>query len=338
MKLLRQNPRASSSALAAILGVALLLAADARADGVAAKPAAPGGPETPGAVVGKAPTATPDAPPTNEASAAPVFDAAELGEPDKATMALVKTVEERCYAEPRSREGMTPSEERRCNLAVSRLSSKGTRAVPAILAALNASDDAHYYARTRLYHALGKSDDPRVEDVLLRGYARIATRKLDAFTSDTSMIEDALVTMNAADPAGAAAIGKKEITDQWASAEDRVLTWRVFQRDHASTSKADLRKEGLKKARADVKSKDLRVAYLAMTTLAELAPSEGLAAANALLEREDLTPDDKSPFYIITSRAYDNGAVERDEPEPPPKPAPKMKTKTSKKGKARSRK
>ncbi len=298
----------------ATFAVALSLVSVASADA----PMKPNpGKENPKPIQGEAPV---DPPKSAEAAkvAAPsgnVFDATEIGVPDKATLALITSVEEKCSAEPRSREGMSPAQEKRCNAVVARLVQRGSAAVPAIFAKLNAENDySHYYARTRLYYALGKMDNPKVEDVLLRGYARVATKKLDGYSNDVSMIENALVAMNGVDPVGAEAIGKADVTDPWVAAEDSVLTWRVYQRDHAGQAKSALKAAALKRARTDKSSPDLKKAYLAISTLAELAPSEGLKAASKLIENEAVSSNDKNPFYALESRAYENGAIETPEP------------------------
>ena len=286
---------------------------------VADPPASPNpGAESPKPITGKAPADPPKSGEGAKVAAEPgnVFDASELGTPDKATEALIKTVEEKCSAEPRSREGMSPREEKRCNATVARLVQQGSRAVPAIFAKLNAENDfSHYYARTRLYYALGKMDDPKVEDILIRGFARVATKKLDGYSNDLPMIQNALVAMNGVDPVGAEAIGKPDITDQWASAEDQVFTWRLWQRDHAGKTKTALKSEALKRARADKSSKNLKTAYLALSTLAELAPPQALKAVNKLLEGDELTSEEKNPFYNVMGRAYENGATDAPDPE-----------------------
>lgn len=296
------------SALA--LSTALASVGSARADSPASSKA--GSVEEQKPVKGTAPVDPPKTPVTEKEKPKPgnVFDASAFGEPDKATEALLKTVDEKCYASPMSREGMSPAEERRCNLAVAKVVQHGMAAVPGILAKLNDTGEGsleHYYARSRLYYVLAKTDDPRVEDVLIRGYARIATQKLDDYVGEASSIDAALVAMNGSNPVEAEHLGREAVEDNWQDAQNSVISWRIWQKNHAKKAKAELRNEALKQARIDKSSPDVKKQYIAASTLAEQAPTEALKMITKVEEREDLTDAQKQPFYNLESRAFENG-------------------------------
>ena len=270
-----------------------------------------GGSEEPKPIVGKAPAEAgePSKTPKEPEVVTKVFDTDELGAPDKATVGLINTVEKKCFASPMSREGMSEDQTKRCNAAVAKLVEHGKAAIPGILAALDERGDEafeHYYTRNRLYYVLAKSDDPRVEDVLLRGYARIATTHDKDFVNETGSIDAALATMNGTRPA--TLVGSNAIADDdWKAAERAVIGWRLWQKAHQNQPKARVRKQALADARRDLDSSDPKKRNAALVTLGEQAPTEAIKRVSKLLEREDLKPEESELFYQVQDRAYENG-------------------------------
>ena len=275
-----------------------------------------GGSEEPKPIVGRAPSdeGKPSGAPKEPAQATKIFDTDELGTPDKASVVLIKSIEKKCFDSPLSREGMSEDQTKRCNAAVARLVGHGKAAIPGIIAALNErGDDAyqHDYARNRLYYALAKTDDPRVEDILLRGYARIATTQDTDYLSEVESIDAALSTMNGTSPIDATR-PSDTADDPWKAGERSVFVWRLWQKAHASTPKAKVRSEALAEARRDVSSPDLKKQWVALSTLSEQAPSEAIDVLTKLMDRADLKDEDKQPSYRLPGRAYENGGRSSD--------------------------
>jgi hypothetical protein len=232
------------------------------------------------------------------------FDGSKLGSRDAASDKEVARVNERCVSDPFSREGPSPQENARCNLAVARLVARGKKAAPSILAALNEkSDDASYYASNRLLFALGKIDDKKVRKALVDGFVAIAKDEMEDQTDIVYQIPETLEAMMGAAPDTAAPWKDASVTDAWQEHRQTAARWRSFVEANEGQSRKQIAQEHLSQARKEKGDKDPEKAYRAIAFLISRSPNEALKAAKAYQKRDDLEDNVASEFESLKVQA-----------------------------------
>ena len=232
------------------------------------------------------------------------FDASKLGARDAASDKEVERVNERCVSDPFSREGPSPQETAKCNLAVARLVARGKKAAPSILAALNAkNEDASYYGKGRLLFALGKIDDKKVRKALVDGFAAIAKEEMEDQTDIVYQIPETLEAMMGAAPETPAPWKDASVTDAWQEHRQTAARWKSFVEANEAQSRKQISQDRFAQARKEKADKDPEKAYRAIAFLLSRSPNEALKAAKAYQKRDDLEDDVASEFESLQSQA-----------------------------------
>jgi hypothetical protein len=255
------------------------------------------------------PAPTPPSPPTDpstdatvEVASVRVFDGRALGRVDPAVQKLIAGIEEGCRDRFMSREGPSLADQRRCDAAVARLTARGRGAAPAMFEWLNDSDTKFGYARTRVFFALSKIDDPKVRETLLAGAERIVREKREEFGADLWTLDGTLRGMFGAGPAVDAPWVEAAVADDWQSHALEVERWRAFAVASGPKRRSTLRAEALRSARATKSDDDPIRAYQAIAALLELAPREARPAAAAYAKRVTDAPV-RDAFESLESEA-----------------------------------
>ncbi len=272
---------------------ALTLGATARAD----KPAPP--------LKGAAPPAEAAPSRAKTVDAGKPFDASGLGKRDAASDKAVAAVEAQCLSDPMSREGPTPAESARCQVAVARLLARGKHAAPSIFARLNrgADADAGYYATSRLLFALSKIEHDDVRLATVRGYESIAKEELEDHEGLLWQMDDTLRGMYGAGPAIALPWAPSVVRDEWEAMRAAAADWVVFAGEHAGKARKRTAADALARARRERADDDPAKAYRGISFLLDKSPGEALKAAQAYLKRSDLEPAVASAFEGLESDA-----------------------------------
>jgi hypothetical protein len=233
------------------------------------------------------------------------FDLSGLPPLDRETEKAIGALDEACVASPMSREGMSPKEEARCNLAMARVVARGKVGASAILAALNDHDAVHtYYARAQLYSALGKVDDPKVRGVVIAGLEKIGKEHLEEFVSDTYEMQAALFAMFGAGPEAIAPWDAAvPVSDGWEEAKLAAAEWRKVEATWAGKKRNEVLITRLTSAKKEKASDDPKVAYRAIAYLVKQAPREAKTAATLYSKRKDLKEDIAAAFEDLSSEA-----------------------------------
>ena len=230
-----------------------------------------------------------------------VYGDAAVGDPADAA-AEAAAVEKRCAFNVMSRRGPDPSEVEACEGAVARLERRGPEAAAAIFAVLD-HDRAGWHAKQRLYHALARTHDARAIEPLIRGMARIATRKLGERDWEIGMIDAALRELTRASAGERAPWEQAPVRAPHDDAVDQVIDWRLWHERHLGRSHEELAAERLADARAHAADPDAARAYQAVEYLLRYAPAEGAPAARALLDRADLPTAGRPPLEQAAEQA-----------------------------------
>lgn len=228
------------------------------------------------------------------------YDPKAFGEIDATTAKLVRRVEETCHESPFSRDGMSPAEEAKCNAEVARLLGRGALAVPAILARLNDREGLEsYYARTRLYHVLGRQHDQRVRSALVDALTWVSDTETEDYAIDTTMIEESLVQAFGSAPPPPLPWGDEPVVEAWAEARASAARWTAFAAGHRGKTRGHIVAETMTRARKELASTDVAVAYRAIARLMPLAPREAGRAASAYAARNGLADDERTAFQDL---------------------------------------
>lgn len=232
------------------------------------------------------------------------FSLSGLGPVDPTTQKAIQKLDQACTASPMSREGMSAQEEARCNAAMAAVSARGGAGAAAILAALNdGKSERPYYARTQLFLALGKVQDPAVRSAVVGGLEKIAKDKLEDHNQDLWQIEDTLRTMFAGGPDPELPWDPAPTVDEWEGAVRSSVAWRKIENASAGKTRFELFAARLVDARKRRVDADPKAAFRAIAYLVRHAPREGKSAAHAYAGRKDLTPEIKSAFEDLESEA-----------------------------------
>lgn len=262
-------------------------------------------------------------------TAATIFRADGFGASDAESDRVLKKLVEACAESPFSREGMDQESAARCNVQVARATQRGKKAIPSILRLLEVDTDGAqgsgemvgYYARTRLFHVLAKTDSVELEDVLLAGMSKIAKDKNDDRANDVSFAHEALVKMNGIDPTGLVVARAGAVENVHVATARRVAAWRAFLAEHAKEKKLKVRASALVTASTDAKSKDTEKRYMALSALAAQSPRRAKKLIDAAAE--EAPEADQAAFYELMSIAWSF------DPEVPVMPRPPASKKTS---------
>ncbi len=232
------------------------------------------------------------------------FDYSELGKRDAAIEKEIAKVHERCLSDPMSREGPTPEETAKCNVAVSKLLVRGSKAAPSILAALNRVDDASsYYAVNRLLFVVGKMDDKKVRKAVVDGLETVTKEEKEDLYMIAYQLPGTLESMLGAAPPVSVPWDDTSVTDHWEEQRNQAEAWGAFIEANAKKTRAQIVGEHLGKARKDKASSDAAAAWRAINFLVQRSPTEALAAANAYLKRDGLESDVSSGFEMLKNQA-----------------------------------
>jgi hypothetical protein len=251
------------------------------------------------------PTPTPPAEATRPAARRDtLFDPKGFGPVDPTTAKIVRNVEETCHESPFSRDGMSPAEEAKCNVQVARLIGRGALAVPAILARLNDRDGLEsYYARTRLYHVLGRQHDQRVRVALVDALVWIGDTETEHHGIDGPMIEESLTQAFGSAPPPTPPWVDEPVVEAWAEARRDAARWSEFAKSQTGKSRGHIVAESMARARKELASADAAVAFRAISSLMLHAPREAGRAAEAYASREGLEGEQQSAFENLASEA-----------------------------------
>lgn len=258
-----------------------------------------------------------------------VFGDVKVGPADSAALAESAAVEKACSFNVMSRRGPDPEEMAACEAATARLMKRGVAAAPAIFASLD-KDKVSYHAKQRLYDLLARTHDTKLVEPLIRGMARIASRNLDAREWETGMIHRALGELSRAPVNESAPWAQATRRSSQADAIAQTIDWRLWHEAHRGVSHDKLAADRLADARAHAADKDTARAFGAVRYLLEHEPKEGLAAAQALLEREGLPDKGRITLDYLKGRATDEmaaaarAAKKGVEPAAAPTPAPRQ--------------
>lgn len=274
-------------------------------------------------IKGKAPPAERAPEQAKKAEVQKPFDYSELGAREAAAEKAVAKVKERCVADPMSREGPTPEEQARCNLAVAQLTGLGKKGAPSILVALNAADEiASYYAVNRLLFSLGKIDDKQVRGVVVDGFATIAKEEADAQAILVYQLPETLEAMMGSCPPVDLPWENGAVTDAWEENRKTAARWSAFATENADKTRKQLAAEHMTRARKEKASEDPAKAYRAIEHLVDRAPFEALKAAKAYASRKDLDEDIADAFESLESQAEWRIEELRAKAPPPKLPPP----------------
>jgi hypothetical protein len=210
-----------------------------------------------------------------------VYDDTGLDKPS-AIAREVASMEKACaFYDSMSRMGPDPKAVAVCDQAVSKVERRGPAAAGLLLASVDKGNS--WYVKQRAYQLIGKSGDTRLIESLVRGLARIATRKLER-EDEIGMIDAALAELTHASPdARAPWDAEAPVSAEPEAAVARVFEWRIWHEQHRNVSHAELAARALEQARAGVASSDPRKAYEGVTHLLRYVPEEGLLAAPRVL-------------------------------------------------------
>ncbi len=232
------------------------------------------------------------------------FDASKLGKPDATSDKEVARVNESCVSDPFSREGPSPKETARCNLAVARLVARGKKAVPSILVALNVqNEEASYYGKSRLLFALGKIDDKKVRKAVVDGFVAIAKAEMEDQTDIVYQIPETLEAMMGAAPELIAPWKESSVTDAWQEHRQTAARWKAFIEANQDKSRKQIAQNRITQARKEKADADPEKAYRAISFLLSRSPAEALKAAKAYQKRDDLDEDVASEFESLQTQA-----------------------------------
>ena len=280
-------------------------------------------------IKGKAPPADPPPARAKTTEAQRPFDYSGLGARDAAADKAVAKVKERCVADPMSREGPTPEEQARCNLAVAQLTGLGKKGAPSILAALDeARGYEGYYAVNRLFFALGKIDDKKVRGVVVEGFSTFAKEEDDEASLIGENVQLALEAMMGATPPVALPWEPAVVTDHWEATRHAAAAWKGFAAENADKTRKQIAAEHVTRARKEKASDDPAKAYRAIEHLVARAPFEALKAAKAYASREGLDDDVASAFELLQSQAEWRIEDLRAKAPPPKKSPPPSKSRS----------
>lgn len=213
------------------------------------------------------------------------FEAPKSGKAIALEMAAVNA---RCTYSELSREGPRPSDMAACEAAVSKVIQRGSEAIGPILAALD-NQRTQWGTRRRLYDVLARTKDTRLAEPLIRGMARITTRKIETRAWEVWAIHDVLSELTHA-PVHERLPGYK--TRHVASkrrALDLVVDWRLWLEGREGKSHDELVLERTNDELAHAEDPDAQRAYRAVSYLLRARRAEGIAAGKKLLEREDFS-------------------------------------------------
>ncbi len=233
------------------------------------------------------------------------FDVSELPAIDRETEKAIAAVDEACVASPMSREGPTPQETARCNLAISRVVARGKAGASAILTALNDVVGAHpYYARAQLYVALGKIDDPKARSVLIGGLEKIGRSQLVDHVVESWVIQETLFAMFGAGPEATAPWEPTpSVSDGWEEAKLAAAEWRKVETAWAGKKRNEVLITRLTSAKKEKTSDDPTVAYRAVAYLVKQAPREAKLAGAQYAKRKGLAEEVAAAFEDLSSEA-----------------------------------
>jgi hypothetical protein len=232
------------------------------------------------------------------------FDPKGFGKPSPQATKLVLRVEQQCYASPLSREGMTPHDEARCNVAIARLSSMGVAAVPAIVDRLNQRDAIeHYYGRSRLYYVLGRLADQRVRQVMVDGLVWMTVHHESDFVQDLGSMEVALKEAYGGVPMRRAHWAQDVAVDARSEQEQRTAQWVAHAARYRGKTRGYVIADMMGRARRELASADAATAYEAVASLMQFAPREAGRAATAYAAREGLDGEQRSAFEALVSES-----------------------------------
>jgi hypothetical protein len=242
--------------------------------------------------------------PSAQPSAAKIamFDVTGFGPVDAASRRLVEQMQASCLASMMSREGPSPAEQRQCRGAMAKLAARGKKAVPAIFEALNRDDGHALFLRDRLYRTLATLDDPKIRDVLLAGFERMANERIESRGADLWSLDSTLHAMSGDGPDADVPWESTPIVEGWERWADRTAKWREFREKIGPRSRREVRRTAHARARAERASEDPRVAFRAIAKLVELAPAEARSAALAY-EKRALAPEVREAFRALSADA-----------------------------------
>lgn len=217
-------------------------------------------------------------------------DASGLPASTKAAAAEVQNVTKRCDYHEYSRMGPSPEEIAACEAAVARMVKHGPAMIAPAFAALD-NRNTPTGARARLYNALARTRDMGLAEPLIKGMARIASRKLTQRSWEFQLIERAVESISRADLSVEAPWEPGVSMSSEREALHRAFSWRMWLEKNRGRSHDELAAEALAKARAEVEDADPVKAYKAVHHLLNYAEEEGIAAADKLQKRTDLPED-----------------------------------------------
>jgi hypothetical protein len=208
----------------------------------------------------------------------------EVDGPSKSGSAEVAQVQQRCNFRMMSRMGPDPKEVAACDAAVKQLARRGDAAVPAILTALDA-ESTSYTSRDRLYAALAESKDPAVAAKMIDAMAKVATGRVEDRTYEAQQMEEVARSILHTNPGERAPWVEEAKRDPYERLTERVVGWRVLQRETAGKTADELAGARLSDARSHKSDRDIERAYLSVRYLMTREPAEARTAAEELLAR-----------------------------------------------------
>lgn len=238
----------------------------------------------------------------------------------KALAHEIASVQARCDFHELSREGPRMRDVAACEAVVSKVIRRGSSAIGPVLAALD-DPRTRWSARRRLYDVLARTKDMRLIEPLIRGMARIATRKIETRAWEVRAINDALRGLTHAPIQEILPGYKDHRATSSRGAIDLVVDWRLWLGEHEGKSHEELVNERLTEELAHVEDPSLERAYRAVSYLLREGREEGVIAGRKLLERPEVTRFMRGPLESEIRRVE---AAHRDElakaksPEPAP--------------------
>lgn len=221
------------------------------------------------------------------AGVAPPSDTKAAREAERA----VSRVAELCHAPAGERMGASPTEAAACNAAVASLVKQGKGATAAILAQLD-DQRTPWYARAQIRDALARTGDDAVVAALVKAAERVAAREEGRIPSEVSSndVQEVLEQITFANPAEQPPwVDGKDVKPVDETAKGVAGAWRSWLQKNPVPA-GGYRKAGEAAAKAEAKSNDVGVAFLAARRLSKhkQTRSAGIAALRQLAGRGDL--------------------------------------------------
>lgn len=249
-----------------------------------------------------------------------VFEDVSFEQPRSSKMIELelKAVQVKCQFSAFSREGPSPSEVRACEGAVAAVARRGPSAIGPVLRVLD-GDGTTWEAKRRLYDVLARTKDTRLIEPLIRGMARIATRKLERRNWEIHVMHEALLELSQA-PIGETlpGVSAPRHVSQRRRAIDLAVDFRLWFDENEGLSHQQLVEKRTADELAHLEDADTERAYRAILYLLKQKNADAVSAGKKFIERENV------PDALKRVVAYRVEARESEEKKAPSKAVKKV--------------